>query len=694
MEHHDLLIEIFTEELPPKRLHILEHAFVNSVRQQLVDAELSFSHAKSYATPRRLAVVVEKLAEQQLPQTIEYKGPSVNVAYDSNKQLTPAGLGFVKKCGITASQLSTMQTDKGECLYFSGEKPGLSIDSLIPDIIKTALKNLPIPKPMRWANHDFNFIRPVHSIILLYGERVIDAEFFGLTSGRCTQGHRQLSHGNIDISFPSNYAKELEDKGCVIVDSEERKSIILQQIQLNLQALSEATNRGTLKIAVTDQQEYESLLNEVTALVEWPKVLLCRFDESFLNMPKEVLMASMQGHQKCFAITDMNEKLLPYFITVSNLQSKDEMAVICGNERVMRARLSDAKFFYETDVKTTLDEYAPRLDKTIYQEKLGTLKDKVERVAKLATDIAISIETTPCSGPDHHTIMRAASLCKLDLFSHMVGEFPELQGTMGKYYALHEGESAEIANAIEEHYWPRFADDKIPTARISALLALADRIDTIIGFFSVGLIPTGDKDPFALRRAALGALKIIIENKLEINLENILVKENVIEFFKERFKTIALEKNITVDVFNAIFNIVKLQATDALLRMQELQQFKANPAIETLVQANKRAKNLLEKNNAIDTEFSFDVHLCEKDVEKELNQQILKKESHIKPLINKTQYTDALLLLAELKPTLDQFFNEVMVMTDNILQRNNRLALLTRLCDLFAQVADFSELQL
>lgn len=687
MEHHDLLVEIFTEELPPKRLSLLESAFANSIRQQLADSELSFSHVKSYATPRRLAVVVEKLAEKQLPQKIEHKGPSVTIAFDANKNLTPAGLGFLKKCGITEEQLSTTQTDKGECLYFAGEKPGLSVDRLIPEIIKIALKDLPIPKPMRWANHDFTFIRPVHSVILLYGERVIEAEFFGLKAHRCTQGHRQLSHGSIDIGFPENYAEELENQGCVIVDGAERKTVILEQIQVILKALSEATKHGELKIAITDQQDYENLLNEVTALVEWPKVLLCRFDEKFLDIPKEALMASMQGHQKCFAISDSNEKLLPYFITVSNLQSEDEMAIIRGNERVMRARLSDATFFYETDFKTPLENYIPRLETTIYQEKLGTLADKVERVKKLAVYFSEQM------GANAAFTARATELCKLDLFSQMVGEFPELQGVMGKYYALHENEAPDVANAIEEHYWPRFSDDRIPTAPVSVALALADRIDTIVGFFNVGLIPTGDKDPFGLKRAALGTLKIIIKNKLGINLYELLKTENVIEFFKERLKTIIIEENITVDVFNALSNVLELRAYEISCFSTILQEFKSHPAASAIIQANKRAKNLLAKNDNLDLSYSFNMSLCEKDIEKELSEKITSAQTSIDSLIKEKNYLAALSQLAELKPLLDQFFDEVMVMTDDIQQRNNRLALLKKLCGLFAQMADFSELQ-
>lgn len=701
MEHHDLLVEIFTEELPPKRLKTLEQAFALNIEKQLKAAQLEFSSIKSFATPRRLAVIVFHLAEHQPAQKIEHKGPSITLAYDAQKQLTPAGLGFLKKCGISTQQLSTTQTDKGECLYFSGEKPGLSVDALIPEIIKTALKELPIPKPMRWANHDFSFIRPVHSVVLLYGERIIPAEFFGLQTQRHTQGHRQLSHSLIEIGFPENYAAELEEQGCVIVDSEDRKAIILDQVHTTLQALSEATSRAELKIAITEQQEYENLLDEITALVEWPKVLLCRFDESFLKVPKEALMASMQGHQKCFAISDVDEKLLPYFIAVSNLQSKDEMAVIHGNERVMRARLSDAKFFYDTDLKTSLESYTPKLEKTIYQEKLGTLKDKVDRVTKLAVYFAEQI------GANMEATKRAAELCKLDLFSHMVGEFPELQGIMGKYYASHDGEKAEVANAIEEHYWPRFADDKIPTAPVSVALALADRLDTIVSFFSIDLAPTGSKDPFALRRAAAGFLKIIIENKRTINLFDAIsfllhskrneLKDNFVqvlnEFFMERFKTIAVDQGISADIFNAAIRVVpgQLYYTSAL--MNAIQQFKSHPALPVLIRANKRVNNFLAKEVPGQSTFSADYNLYG-DLEKKLCDKTGEVSNNIGPLLEKLDYFSVLLKIAELAPIIDDFFENIRVDTDDQKIRENRLCLLRNLRVLFARVADFSELQL
>jgi len=675
MNHHDLLIEIFTEELPPKRLSMLENAFASAIEKQLCEAQLVFENIKSYATPRRLAVLVHQLAEQQPAQKIERKGPNVSQAYDAEGQLTPAGKGFLNSCGITADQLSTIKTDKGECLNFVGKKPGLSVTTLIPEIVKTALKELPIPKPMRWGSNDFQFIRPVHSIILLYGENVIPTTIFGLESGRVSYGHRQMCRDSIAIGFPDTYETQLEETGCVIADAKKRKEVICDQIATLVQEKFSGTAEACLD---------NDLLEEVTALVEWPKVLLCQFDEAFLQVPQEALIASMQSHQKCFAIADKeSKKLLPYFLTVSNLESTDKEAVIHGNERVMRARLSDAKFFYETDLKTPLEALAPRLEKIIYQEKLGTLAEKVTRVKKLARSFLDSPETE-----------RAVDLCKLDLLSHMVGEFPELQGVMGKYYALHAGEKAEVANAIEEHYWPRFAEDEIPTAPVSIALALADRLDTLVGFFSVGLVPTGDKDPFALRRAASGFLKIIFENQLSINLQELHLTENLLTFLKERFKGIVLEKEISIDIFNAIPNLTIHKLSDAFKCMQALQQFKTHPAAPSLAQANKRVKNLLTKNNPDDLNYQLDLELCEKEIEKTLISQIVNTENRLTLLLQQSNYSDALLLLAEFKPILDQFFEEVMVMTEDLKIRTNRLALLKKLRALFLRVADFSELQL
>lgn len=683
--HHDLLIEIFTEELPPKRLSMLEKTFASNIEKQLRETQLEFSSIRSFSTPRRLAVMVEKLAEQQPTQKTERKGPNVTQAFDAQGQLTPAGKGFLNACGITQDQISIINTDKGECLNYIGEKVGLSVTILVPEIVKTALKDLPISKPMRWGSNDFSFIRPVHSIILLYGESVIDAELFGIKTDRISYGHRQMCHQDIIIGFPHNYETELAEAGFVVVDTEKRKAIILDQIASLLQKQFSGSAHAQLDAG---------LLEEVTALVEWPKTLLCQFDAAFLSVPQEALIASMQGHQKCFPIADQNNKLLPYFLTVSNLESKDEAEVIRGNERVMRARLSDAKFFYETDLKTPLTSYVPRLEKTIYQEKLGTLKDKVTRISKLTANIAVIVGASPSSIDIAALAERAASLCKLDLFSHMVGEFPELQGIMGKYYASHDGENPEVANAIEEHYWPRFAEDKIPTAPVSVALALADRLDTIVGFFSVGLIPTGDKDPFALRRAASGFLKIIIENQLAIRLGELNLTENILTFFKERMKTIALEKGNDPDVFNAIPNITTHKLCDIFTCMQTLQQFKTHPAAPSLVQANKRVKNLLTKNNCDDLNFTLNLKLCEREVEKTLITQIINTESRFTLLLQESNYSGALLLLAEFKPTLDQFFEEVMVMTEDQEIRNNRLALLKKLRALFLRVADFSELQL
>ncbi|MCD8524494.1 MAG: glycine--tRNA ligase subunit beta [Gammaproteobacteria bacterium] len=705
MASHDLLIEILTEELPPKRLQRLEDAFLQSVEQQLSEHQLAFSGIRSFATPRRLALMVESLADQQPPQKMERKGPSVAHAFDAEQQLTPAGEGFLRSCGITREQLQTIETDKGVCLYYAGEKVGLPITQLIPDIVKKALNDLPIPKAMRWGDHEFSFIRPVHSVMLLYGEQVIPAEFFGKQTSRCTQGHRQLSRGRIDISFPKNYAVELEEKGCVIVDRNERKAIILQQIDVILDALRDVLDRPTLQIAITQQQEYDDLLDEITALVELPKVLLCRFDPAFLNVPKEALMASMQGHQKCFAIADHSRQILPYFITVSNVHSDDETAVVRGNERVMRARLSDAKFFYESDLKTPLLDYSGRLATTIYQEKLGTLQDKVDRVVALAKRLVVHLKGDAGLSA---SVERAARLCRLDLFTQMVGEFPELQGTMGKYYALHSGEPSEIACAIEEYYWPRFSSDHLPTSPISVILALADRLDTMVGFFSIGCLPTGDKDPFGLRRAALGVIKIVIDNTLSVTIDG-LVRDaiavfpesfaspstQVFLFFHERVKSVLLEKNIPSDVIHALPELLTQPLHHIVEWANALQSFKSHPDALSIVQADKRVKNILEKNkNSVIGIRTFSNDYVEKSIEISVFNAINETQKNILPRLQQLDYASALGMLARLKPIIDQFFDEVMVMAEDQQVRHNRFSLLKQLRELFLQCGDLSELQL
>lgn len=708
MEHHDLLIEILTEELPPKRLPILEHAFAQSIHDELKQSGLDFLQVKSYASPRRLAVYVEKLSSEQAPQNKEYLGPNVKLAFNAEKELSAAGLGFIKKYGLNKDQIKIIHTDKGDCLYYCEETAGQSIDQLLPKILQQVFKSLPIPKPMRWGNYDFSFIRPVHSIILLYGERVISGEFFGKLSQRGTYGHRQLSHKKIEISFPINYTEELEDQGCVIVDSKKRKQIILDQIHSILKNLSEEKIGQSLKIAISSEKEYEQLLDEVTSLVEWPQALLCHFDEIFLTIPKEVLITSMQSHQKCFAISDEKGNLLPYFITISNLDSEDESAIIKGNERVMRARLSDARFFYESDLKASLLSFSPLLKNTIYQEKLGTLEEKINRIEKLIPHI---IENLSLNHKEYRKeallsdTKKAALLSKLDLFSHMVGEFPELQGIIGKYYAQEEGQPAAISQAIEEHYWPRFAEDQIPSQPLSLVLALADRLDTITGFFSIELRPTGDKDPFGLKRAALAVLRIILENQLSLDLAKIIEisekafnsRENqsyVMPFFIERFKTLALEKNITLDVFHSVMNIPFQSPWDALLRMIQVQEFKKNPACETLIKANKRVKNILTKNKIHYDSDLFDDDLCEYNIEADLYNEIHQIKEELNSLVKKSDYFNALLKLAKLKPYVDAFFNEVMIMTDDLNKRHNRFIILKKLQELLLYIADFSELQL
>lgn len=687
MQSHDLLFELLTEEFPPKQLLLLAHVFLESVRRQLVTLKLHFTHIQTLVTPRRLAIVIQQLAVQQPPQKIEYKGPPVHQGRDAAGNFTVAGQGFLKKYRLKPEKVTTWVTDKGEFLYYSEEVPGLSVDALLPNILKNALKELPITKPMRWAHHDFTFIRPVHGVILLYGARVIPAEFFGLTTQRSTYGHRQATPSRITIDLPQHYALRLQESG-VMVDHVVRKKKIMSQMATLLDQLGQNLNTANVKIAIIDPQDYENLLDEVTALVEWPRALLCRFEEHFLQLPPEALMASMQHHQKCFGVTDAMGTLLPYFIAVSNLYNDEVSAVIQGNERVMRARLADAHFFYTTDLKLPLEAYMPRLAATIYQEKLGTLQDKIKRWIPFLQQF---------SAPHMvEAVCRAAQLCKLDLFSQMVGEFPELQGTMGKYYALQAGESIAIAAAIEEHYWPRYAEDTLPTAPISILLALADRLDTILGFFQIGIIPTGSKDPFALRRAAASILKIILKNQLTFDLRDVFflfypdITAAVAEFFQERFKTLALEQGITPDVFQAACGVIPYKIYYTFQLMQALQGFKAHPALPRLVQANKRIQHILAKNVPTQT-------LCSGGIGPERSEQRLWKhmvaiEQAITPLLEKFDYAPVFLQLAELAPSIDDFFEHILVMTDDLMLRASRLNLLYRLHRLFSQVARFEEM--
>lgn len=546
---------------------------------------------------------------------------------------------------------------------------------------------------MYWGSHQQTFIRPVHAICMLYGEELINENLFELPSGRTTYGHRFLSKKPITLSFPNEYETQLEKQGFVIADFEKRKQLIRENIARTVDRKFSGNAH-----AIID----ESLLDEVTALVEWPKILICDFSERFLEVPKEALISSMQGHQKCFAIADQQQKLLPHFITVSNIASENEEKIIHGNQRVMHARLSDAKFFYDTDRATTLASKAPALATITYQQKLGTLQDKVNRMTKSATTLAKQFN---CNAS---TVARAATLCKLDLVSQMVGEFPELQGIMGEYYANHDGEERQAAEMIREHYLPKFSGDVLPSSLENSLLAIADRLDTLTGIFAINMLPTGDKDPFALRRAAIGILKIILQHNIEISIEQLIqlgisqydsqtienknLSENLKDFFDDRLKAIALEYKITPDVFQAVIQINFSHIADAMNRMHAVQAFKSLEEANALASANKRVNNLLSKYGKT-ISGDVDHHLFEKEIEEKLANSITQKKKEILPLLEQKNYSEVLKYLSTLKLDVDQFFDEVMVMADDQAVRENRLLLLSDLRQLFLQVADIAELQ-
>lgn len=704
MNQHDFLFELFTEELPPKALKKLSESLETAVTQGLVEAELAFKAITSYATPRRLAFMISQLAETQPMQKIERKGPAIKQAYDADGNPTPACIGFAKSCGIPLEDIrsiNTTKSDKGEWLYYQGEKAGKSVIELIPEIIKKALKQLPIPKPMYWGAHKEAFVRPVHAVTMLYGEQIIDTRLFGIQSDRVTHGHRFMSKQEITLSFPSDYESQLEKQGFVIADFEQRKNIIFE----NLQASIKQKFNDTATAVITPE-----LLDEVTALVEWPNVLICSFDQNFLTVPKEALISSMQDHQKCFAIIDkQSQKLLPYFITVSNLSSKDVSQVIHGNECVMRARLSDAKFFYETDKQHKLDSHIENLKLVTYQETLGSVHDKTQRVKNLITRLISNAEVNLNLELDTALAQRAAELCKTDLLTQMVGEFPELQGIMGQYYALNDNEDEQVAIAIREHYQPRNAQDDLPETDLGKLLAIADRMDTLAGIFAINKLPTGDKDPFALRRAALGILKIILDKQINLDLLTLIklaieqfdssqilnqnLEQNLLQFFYDRLKALLLENNITHDVFQSVIKLNITQAADALTRMQAVQAFKNLEQASALASANKRVGNLLNKNQTDLDNTQVNLDLFEKEIENKLYQAILTKADNTKKLLAQKNYAELLTCLADLKPLVDEFFAEVMVMAEDQAVRENRLVLLSKLRELFLQVADIAELQ-
>lgn len=680
----DFLFEIQTEELPPKALLNLAQNFKDQVEQRLQKAELTYKDIKFYATPRRLAIYISQLASGTKEQIVERKGPAKNAAFDKDGKPTQACMGFARSVGVTPDQLETTVTPQGEYLSYKQCVPGKSVAELLPGIIEQSLNALPIPKRMRWGDSDVQFVRPVHAAIMLYGADVIPATILGLKTDRVTYGHR--FHAPEALSIPhANQYEELLAKNYVIADFDKRRKEILQQAQ----ALG--------NILVTS----DSFLDEVTNLVEWPVALMGSFDKEFLQIPQEVLISSMQDHQRYFPVI-ANKKLLPNFVTISNIQSHDPQQVIHGNERVLRARLADAAFFFEADKKETLDARVERLKTIVYQAKLGTLHDKTTRVAHLADIIARLVNS------DVELAKRAATLAKADLTTNMVNEFPELQGTMGSYYAIAAKEPVEVATAIAEHYQPRFAADKTAATPTGQVLALADRIDTLAGSFGINQIPTGDKDPYGLRRAAIGIIRTLVENKINLDLQPLFAAalagykvkldnpqslQQLLVFIQERLRAWYQEQGVSADIFASVAALNIHNPVDMDARIRAVQTFKKLSAAETLSIANKRVSNILSKYSEKITATIVDPKFFDNSAEQELARQLEVKSVVIAKLSQAHQYEKALQELAELRQPIDNFFDQVMVMTDDKPKRENRLILLSNLRSLFLQVADIALLQ-
>jgi glycyl-tRNA synthetase beta chain len=687
IEKQHLLFELGSEELPPKNLLKLSNALLNNIIQGLNAAELTFTGSKAYATPRRLAVLIENLATAQPDKTVEKRGPAIQAAFAPDGSPSKAALGFATSCGTTFDQLERLKTDKGEWLSFTQAVKGQPTESLIPDIIRQSIAALPIAKRMRWGNFATEFVRPVHWAVLLYGDSVIDTDVLGLKTGAATQGHRFHAPQKITLNKPQDYADALYQQGRVIADFAKRMDIIREAAQ---KAASEVGGFAHIE---------DDLLEEIAALNEWPVPITGTFDPRYLELPPEVLITTMQTNQKYFPVKNKDGGLLPNFITFSNIESTNPKSIQQGNERVVTPRLSDAEFFWNQDRKINLEDRLDSLRNVIFQESLGTVYDKTIRVRNLAKFIAGHL------GADAELAERAALLAKTDLMTEMVGEFGNLQGIMGRYYATAEHEPKAVALALEEQYFPKQSGSPTAASSIGQVLAIAEKIDTLTGIFAVGLIPTGDKDPYALRRAALGILRTIIENKLDINIVELTefasaqietaadqsaTADKVVDFIFERLKGYCLDQGYTADEFDAVITVKPAAPLDFMQRLQAVKAFRQLPEAESLAAANKRIRNILKKS---DTEPGTGVGTLVESQEKQLLQVALQAADDIKPLLAQRDYQATLNRLAGLRNDVDAFFDHVMVMTDDLELRANRLALLNLLSDQFLTCADISKLQ-
>lgn len=688
-ERRDLLVEIGTEELPPKALRSLSRAFGVNLSGMLNDLNLEFETHRVFATPRRLSIIVQGLSTRQPDRLNERKGPSVKAAYDAQGNPTRAAEGFARSCGVSIADLETQESGKGAWLVHRSRQAGAPSISLIPDAVQKALDALPIPKRMRWGSSDAEFVRPVHWVVLLFGDEVVDAEILEVRAGRFTRGHRFHHPDPISVSAPEDYASTLRETGYVEPDYDARVARIREQAE-------------TLTAGLGGQALLEDdLIEEIAALVEFPVALSGDFDARFLRVPHEALITTMQGNQKYLPVVDHEGRLMPHFIAVSNIDSREMARVREGNERVIRPRFEDAEFFWNQDRKTTLAERREALGNVVFQERLGSLLDKSARLEALCTHIASALDS------DTTHAARAAQLCKCDLMTDMVVEFPSLQGIMGRYYAGHDGEADEVAIALDEQYLPRKAGDALPETGTGRILALADRLDTLVGIFAAGLRPTGLKDPFGLRRAALGALRIIIEGGLPLDLLDLLrqaakgftqvpgadqAAEEVFEYALDRLRAYYLDRGIAPDVIDAVHARRPTSPMEFDNRVRAVEAFRQLPEADSLTAANKRIRNILRQSGGT-APGQVDENLLEPGAETRLFRSLADIANDVEPLFAQDRYREALTRLATLREPIDEFFDEVMVMAEDTGLRNNRLALLHRLSEQFLRAADLSRLQ-
>ena len=688
MSTNTLLIEIGTEELPPTAAKNLSDTFASYVSSQLSESGFTFDQVKPYVTPRRLALIISSISDQQPEQNIERKGPALKAAYDKEGQPTKAALGFAKSCGVDIQDLQTIESDKGAWLYFKSLISGKTIQQVLPEVIEQGLHKLPIPRPMRWGSSDVEFVRPIHWVTVMYGNEVVACTIKGINSSNITYGHRFHAPQSITLSHADDYLSLLLDAK-VIADFSQRESKISS-------LLEQCANKNN-----ADLNYNEALLEEVTNLVEWPTIIVGEFSDTFLDIPQEALVVTMQDAQRYFPLFSKQDgKLLPLFITIANIESSNPNTIKLGNERVIKPRFDDAEFFWKRDKQKSLESRTKDLQGILFEKQLGSLLEKTQRVSSLSKILCNQINVD-----DKHAA-RAALLCKADLVSDMVNEFPKLQGIMGRYYAHNDNESNEVATAIEEHYQPLQSGSTLPSSIDGQTVALCDRIDTLIGIFATGKKPSGVKDPYALRRAALGVIRISIERDVDYDLLSLLKDSatsladkldtsdsanDVFEFILDRLRGYLADQGVKPDTFEAVRSLKPTRLLDFYERIDAVQTFRALPEAESLAAANKRISNILKKAENVNTKIESD--LFSEIAEQELHKQLSALEKVVTPKFESRHYAEALTDLAQLRSTIDTFFDDVMVMDENENVRSNRIALLANVRRLFTTVADISLLQ-